>query len=77
MFKAMDYGMTVEVERDEYTGKAKLLLSVDLETAEFIVNELPSEDEVTRLIAVGTCELALADVPASRHVVQMDDGRKL
>ena len=76
MFKKSDYGMSVEVERD-VNGKLSLLISVDVETAEFIVNELPTEDEVTRLIALGTCELVLADVPASRHVVAMDNRSKL
>ena len=77
MFKLTDYGMTVEVEPHDRGGQPKLLISVDLETAEFIVNELPTNDEVTRVIAMGVCEMALHDVPASRHVVAMDDRRKL
>lgn len=70
-FRVSDYGLIVEVE-----GK-KLTLTLDLETAEFIVQALPTDDEVTRLIAIGACELALVDVPQCRHVVGMDNRRKL
>jgi len=59
------YGMRVKVEDD------CLHLIMDLETAEFIVGELPSSDEVTRGIARGVVAMAC---PNSQHVVAWSKG---
>lgn len=64
-FQIADHGMRVKVTDDGY-DKHCLHLIMDVETGEFIVNELPTDDEVTKMIARGVCELALADCPTSR-----------
>ena len=60
------YGMRVKVQ-----GHA-LHIIVDLTTGDFIVGELPSEDEVTRMIARGVIALATLNCPESTHVAAMD-----
>ncbi len=61
-FKKYAYDMCVKVE------DGALHIIVDVQTGEFIVNELPIDDEVTKLIALGVCELALEECPRSRHI---------
>jgi len=66
-FYKYNYDMSVEVDEDEQ----KLNIKVDAPTAEFIVEALSqahANDEVTKLIALGVCELALSGVPMSRLI---------
>jgi len=63
-FKKYAHEMCVKVE------DGALHIIIDVETGEFLVGELPSNDEVTKLIALGVCELALDACPMARYAAR-------
>lgn len=61
-FNIADHGLRVRVEG------GCVRLDMDVETAEWIVSELPATDEVTRLIARGVVALALEPCPTASRI---------
>jgi hypothetical protein len=61
-FRVNGHGLTVSVEN------GYVRLDMDLETAEWIASELPSGDQITRLLARGVVACALEACPHSAAI---------
>jgi hypothetical protein len=66
-WKLYGYEMCVKVEDNA------LHVIIDAETAEFLVSELPKNDEVTKMIAKGAVALACLTIPECVALVNKGD----